>query len=343
MKNIYNETLDSLKTYLEEQGFKAFNARQIFEWIYKKKVTNFDDMSNLSKTLRQHLKTYFRVGSLTLSTKQVASDGTTKFLFELDDNHLIEAVLMYHDYGNSLCVTTQVGCNIGCSFCASGLQKRIRNLKVAEIVMQLIEVEALENLKISHVVLMGTGEPFDNYDNTMKFIDVINSPYGLEIGARHITVSTSGIVPKIYTFAEEPKQVNLAISLHAPNNQTRTRLMKINEVYPINELIQAVKFYIDKTNRRVTFEYILLEGENDSLDDANQLSDLLRGLNCYVNLIRYNAVSEFDYKGSNEKRANAFYNQLTKRGIQATLRREKGADIDAACGQLRSKEMNKKE
>ena len=341
MRNIYNETLKSLQNKLTEDGFKAFNARQIYEWIYKKKVTDFNEMSNLSKKLRDYLNDEFIVGSLKIHTKQVASDQTTKYLFELDDKHFIEAVLMYHDYGNSLCVTTQVGCNIGCSFCASGLQKRVRNLSTAEIVMQLVEVEKDLDLKISHVVLMGTGEPFDNYDHSMAFIDVINSPYGLEIGARHITVSTSGIVPKIYAFAEEKKQVNLAISLHAPDNVTRSRLMKINDVYPVETLIEAVKHYIDKTNRRVTFEYILLEGENDGLDQADQLSDLLRGINCYVNLIRYNAVSEFDYKGSSEPRASAFYNRLMKRGIQCTLRREKGGDIDAACGQLRTKEMKK--
>lgn len=341
MINIYNETLESLQEKLVSEGFKAFNARQIFEWLYKKKETKFELMSNLSKKLRDHLSKYYTVGTLKLQTKQVATDQTTKFLFELDDAHFIEAVLMYHDYGNSLCVTTQVGCNIGCSFCASGLQKRIRNLSIAEIVMQLIEVEKDLDLKVSHVVLMGTGEPFDNYDNTMGFIDVINNPYGLEIGARHITVSTSGIVPKIYAFAEETKQVNLAISLHAPDNETRSRLMKINEVYPVETLIEAVKHYINKTNRRVTFEYILLEGENDGLDQADKLSDLLRGINCYVNLIRYNAVSEFDYKGSSEPRASAFYNRLMKRGIQCTLRREKGGDIDAACGQLRTKEMKK--
>jgi 23S rRNA (adenine2503-C2)-methyltransferase len=219
------------------------------------------------------------------------------------------------------------------------LQKKRRDLSIEEIVLQVLKVQEISKERVSHIVVMGIGEPFDNYENTMAFIEVINDPYGLEIGARHITVSTSGLVPQIKRFAQEEKQVNLAISLHAPNNEVRTSLMKINKRYPIEEVLEASTFYVQETNRRITFEYILLEGVNDEIKHANELSDRLRGMNCYVNLIRYNTVTEFNYKGSSEQRANAFYQQLQKRGINTTLRREKGGDIDAACGQLRSKNL----
>ena len=337
MKKIYDYSLFELEEILKSFGFKKYNARQIFEWIYKKGVTKFSNMSNLSKTLRSYLVENFTFSSLDVKTHQISKDGTEKFLFELEDHNLIETVLMRHDYGNSVCVTSQLGCNIGCSFCASGLLKKIRDLAVYEMVLQVLKVADITKERVSHVVIMGIGEPFDNYDNTMKFIDIINSAYGLEIGARHITVSTCGIVPKIKQFSLESKQVNLAISLHAPSNQVRSKLMKINDVYPIEEVIEASKEYVEKTNRRITFEYILLEHINDELKHANELSDLLRGINCYVNLIRYNDVKEFALKGSNEERANAFYLKLKSRGINTTLRKEKGGDIDAACGQLRSK------
>lgn len=339
MKNIYDFTLEELEKKLVGEGYKKFNARQIYEWLYKKKVNTFSDMSNLSKLLREHLETNYVISALTVAEHQISSDGTEKFLFELEDHNFIETVLMRHDYGNSVCVTTQLGCNMGCSFCASGLQKKTRDLQVFEIVLQVLKVENITKERVSHVVVMGIGEPFDNYENTMRFIDVINSPYGLEIGARHITVSTCGIIPKIKEFSREEKQVNLAISLHASNDMTRSKIMKINNTYNINEVIQAAKDYIALTNRRVTFEYILLEGINDQIKHANELSDLLRGLNCYVNLIRYNYVKEFNLKGSSDDAANSFFLQLQKRGINATLRREKGSDIAAACGQLRSSKL----
>ncbi len=337
MKDFYNETIETLEETLIQNGFKAFNARQLFEWVYRHKTIDIDSMTNLSKKLKQFFQTYFYFSSIAKITKQVSHDQTTKYLFKLSDNQAVETVLMHHEYGKSLCVTTQLGCNIGCSFCASGLQKKIRNLTIAEMMHQVLMVEALENIRISNVVLMGTGEPFDNFEATMGFIDNINSPYGLAIGARHITVSTSGIAPKIKAFADFNKQVNLAISLHAPNDVLRTQLMKINARYSLDELLESVRYYIEKTNRRVTFEYLLLEGINDEMSHANALSDLIRGVNCYVNLIRYNTVRELPYKGSSESRAMAFYMQLLKRGIQATLRKEKGSDIDAACGQLRAK------
>lgn len=337
--DILDFTLTELEDYLVSKKFKKFNARQIFEWIYKKQIMDFREMTNLSKSLRSFLEEHMNVSSFKDQFVQTASDGTMKFLFTLSDDNIIETVLMRHNYGNSVCVTTQLGCNIGCSFCASGLQKKKRDLKASEIVAQILAVEEKIKERVSHVVVMGIGEPFDNYDETMRFIDIINDPYGLEIGARHITISTSGIVPKIKDFAHQDKQVNLAISLHAPNDRLRSELMKINDTYPIRMLIDAVKYYIEYTNRRVTFEYILLDHVNDELSHADQLSDLLRGINCYVNLIRYNKVKEFSFDGSNDVRANQFHQRLLNRGITATLRKEKGGDIDAACGQLRSKKI----
>lgn len=337
--DILNFRLTELEDYLVDHGFKKFNARQIFEWVYKKQVVDFSLMSNLSKSLRAFLIEHMTVSNFKDSFVQTASDGTKKFLFTLADDNIIETVLMKHNYGNSVCVTTQLGCNIGCTFCASGLQKKKRDLTASEIVGQILEVERQIEGRVSHVVVMGIGEPFDNYEETMRFIDIINNPYGLEIGARHITVSTSGIVPKIREFSKQDKQVNLAISLHAPNDQLRSKLMRINNRYSIAELMDAVRYYIEQTNRRVTFEYILLDKINDELAHADELSDLLRGLNCYVNLIRYNKVDEFSYEGSSEARASMFHERLLKRGVTATLRKEKGGDIDAACGQLRSKKI----
>ncbi len=336
--NLYDYTQSELAVKLTTLGFKSFNAKQLFEWLYKKKETDHQNMSNLPKTLRAYLDTHREEKPLRLHTRQASQDGTIKYLFRLEDGYLIEAVLMRHAYGKSLCVTTQVGCNIGCSFCASGLKKKTRDLQASEMVQQVLDVEALESLRVSHVVLMGTGEPFDNYENSMRFIDIINDHNGLEIGARHITVSTSGIVPKIYEFADRETQVNLAISLHAHDNKTRSALMPINQAHPIESLLESVRYYVNKTNRRVTFEYLLLGGVNDSLHDADKLSDILRGINAYVNLIPYNPVTEFDHKPSPIDTQRAFYDRLMKRGIQATLREEKGADIDAACGQLRTKE-----
>lgn len=340
--NFYDYTHTAMKDHLKEKGFKPFAATQLFEWVYKKDTFDFHEMTNIAKPLRTHLAETFEFQGLKLASKQEASDGTKKFLFELSDGQLVESVLMEHDYGMSLCVTTQVGCNMGCAFCASGLNKKTRDLTAGEMVAQILEVQSLEPVRISHVVVMGTGEPFDNYDSTMDFIRIINHPHALEIGARHITVSTAGVVPMIDRFATEFSQVNLAISLHAPDDKTRDRLMPINRRYPLKELMKSAKRYVEKTNRRITFEYLLIGGVNDSTIYADALSDLLRGLNCYVNLIPYNPVGEFDFKASPPSTQSAFYDRLKKRGIQVTLRREKGKDIDAACGQLRTQTMKKR-
>jgi len=335
--NFYDYNIKKLKSILVESAFKAYNAEQLYKWVYELNVINPEEMSNISKELKAFVKENFIFDNLELVTKQTSKTGTDKFLFKLKDGIVIESVLMEHDYGLSLCVTSQAGCSMGCSFCASGLINKQRDLTVSELVLQVITVQNINKIKITHIVVMGTGEPFDNYDNTMDFIKIINYKHGLQIGSRHITVSTCGIVPKIYQFAQEEIKANLAISLHAPNNEIRNQLMKINKVYPIYQVIQAAKDYFEITKRRVTFEYILLKGVNDELEHANELSDLIRGINCYVNLIPYNPVTEFGYDKTDESRANRFYQQLIKRGINVTLRKEMGSDIDAACGQLRLK------
>ena len=330
-------TIERLKSYLLEHGFKAFSGDQIFKWVYEQNITDPDLMTNISKDLSLFLKDNVSFDYMTIEDKQVSSDQTEKYLFKLDDGHLIETVLMKYDYGNSVCVTSQVGCSMGCSFCASGIISKKRNLSVAELVNQVASVQYHSGEKVTHIVVMGTGEPFDNYDNVMDFIRIINYKHGFQIGARHITVSSCGIIPNIYRYARETIKSNLAISLHAPNSTLRSKIMKINDVYPLEQLIQAVKDYVDVSGRRVTFEYILLKGVNDDIKHANELSDLIRGINAYVNLIPYNPVNEFGYEKTDHKRAVQFYKQLDKRGINATLRRELGSDIDAACGQLRLK------
>ena len=343
MESIYNLSEDDFKLYLNNLGEKPFRAKQIMEWVYRHKIQSFDEMTNVKKSFIEQLKNDFSLDLLEVVTHQVSSDGTQKFLFRLHDGNLIESVLMNNEYGYSICVTTQVGCNMGCGFCASGMKKKLRNLETAEIVMQLLTVEKVTGIKITHIVIMGIGEPFDNYDNVTRFMKIVNYPLGLEIGARHITVSTSGLIPKIREFADFDLQVNLAISLHAPNNDIRNNIMAVNKSYPIEDLIDAIKYYIDKTNRRVTIEYILLKDINDSRANANELADLLHGLNVYVNLIPYNEVIEKPYKRSTKESMQAFFDQLKKRRINVQLRREQGGDIDAACGQLRSKQMKKEE
>lgn len=335
MNNIYNYRLEDLKEYFKNINEKEFKATQVYEWLYKKRVKSFDEMTNIKKEVIEKLKQDFSIEPLRILKKQIDTD-VCKYLFELSDNNKIEAVLMKHDYGNSLCVSTQVGCNMSCAFCESGRLKKVRNLKSYEMVLQILEVEEDLNIRISHIVLMGIGEPFDNYENVMNFIDIINEPKGIDLGARHITVSTSGLVPKINEFANNPKQVNLAISLHAPNNEIRNKIMPINKAYPIEKLIESVKEYIKKTNRRVTFEYIMLKDINDKVENAIELSKLLKGINCYVNLIPYNETSHIEYKKSEKEQILKFYDTLKKNNINVTVRKEFGKKVSAACGQLRS-------
>jgi 23S rRNA (adenine2503-C2)-methyltransferase len=339
--SIYSLQVQEIKEWLTNNGEKPFRAEQIYDWLYKKRISSFEDMNNLSKSLRDKLSENFQITTLKTVIKQSSSDGTIKFLFELHDGYSIETVLMRHDYGNSVCVTTQVGCRIGCTFCASTLGGLKRHLEAGEIVAQVVTVQqALDETdeRVSSVVIMGIGEPFDNYDNMMSFLKIINHDKGLMIGARHITVSTSGIVPKIYQFADENMQINFAISLHAPNTELRSRLMPINRAYKLDDLMKSVRYYIDKTGRRISFEYGLFGGVNDSVEHAEELASLLKGLKCHVNLIPVNYVPERDYVRTPKDKIFAFEKTLKNRGINVTIRREQGNDIDAACGQLRAKE-----
>ena len=333
--NIYGLTLQELENYFLNNNDKKFKATQVFDWLYKKRVNSFDDMSNVSKETIKDLKNNFKLDKVKIIQVLNGTD-VKKFLFELNDLEHVEAVLMYHDYGKSLCISTQVGCNMGCKFCESGRLKKRRNLDVYEMVTQILMVEESVKERITHVVLMGIGEPFDNFDNVIKFINIINTGKGIDIGARHITVSTCGIVPKIIEFADLNTQVNLAISIHAPNDIIRNKIMGINKVYNVESIIEAVKYYIFKTNRRVTFEYIMLKDINDSIDCANELSKLLKGLNAYVNLIPYNETSHIEYKKSDNETIMKFYDTLKRNNIGVTIRREFGSNVKAACGQLRS-------
>ncbi|RID87948.1 23S rRNA (adenine(2503)-C(2))-methyltransferase RlmN [Mesobacillus zeae] len=339
--SIYSLQLNELKVWLEERGEKAFRAEQVFDWLYKKRAVSFEDMSNLSKTLRNLLEEHFVLTTLKTVIQQTSSDGTIKFLFELNDGVTIETVLMRHEYGNSVCVTTQVGCRIGCTFCASTLGGLKRNLEAGEIVAQVVKVQqALDETeeRVSSVVIMGIGEPFDNYDNMMSFLKIINHEKGMNIGARHITVSTSGIIPKIYQFADENMQINFAISLHAPNTEIRSRLMPINRAYKLPDLMEAVKYYTEKTGRRISFEYGLFGGVNDQVEHAEELAKLVKGIKCHINLIPVNYVPERDYVRTPKAQIFKFEKTLKDRGVNVTIRREQGHDIDAACGQLRAKE-----
>lgn len=340
MKSIFDYKLDDLIEYFSSIDEAAYKAKQVFDWIYKKRIFDFDLMTNLSKESREKLKSNLDISLLTLKKRQTSEDAN-KYLFELSDGNLIEAVLMRHDYGNSVCVSSQVGCNMGCSFCESGLLHKVRDLMPGEIVRQILMIESDIKERISSVVVMGIGEPFDNYDNIMNFIRIINEPLGLAIGARHITVSTSGLIPKIIEYANESIQTNLAVSLHAPNNKLRTKIMKINKAYPIEELMSAIKEYNTITKRRVTIEYILLRDVNDSIKEADELIELLKGLNVYVNLIPYNETSHIEYKRSDNDTVMKFYDRLKRGGINVTVRRRFGNSIDAACGQLRANEVNK--
>ena len=335
MRSIYGISLKDLEDFFVNNGYKKFKAKQVYDWLYKKRVKRFNEMYNVSNNVIKLLEESFSFNDIEIISKLEDKD-VKKYLFKLSDNQKIEAVLMFHDYGNSLCISTQVGCNMGCHFCESGRLKKVRNLESYEMVLQILKIEDDIRDRISHVVLMGIGEPFDNYDNVINFIDIINDNNGIALGSRHITVSTSGIIPKIKEFTYYDKQVNLAISLHAPNNKIRNRIMNINKVYKIEDLIDSIKEYINVTNRRVTFEYIMLKGVNDTKECALELSSLLNGINCYVNLIPYNETSHMEFKKSDKKSILEFYDILKKNNINVTIRKEFGSRVSAACGQLRA-------
>ncbi len=338
-KSIYSFTFEDLEIFFENNNKKKFIVKQIFDWVYKKFATSFDDMTNLSKENISFLKEHFHFDTLkTLKFLIDKKDETRKVLFELNDHNKIETVVMKFSYGYSICVTTQVGCNMGCDFCASGKLKKIRNLEVNEIVLQILIMQKylLENNqeRISRVVVMGIGEPFDNFDNLLKFLNITKDRKGIEIGSRHITVSTCGLVPKIKEWADLQMQVNLAISLHASSDEVRNKIMLINKAYNIEKLMNSIDYYLSKNNRRVTIEYILIKDLNDSEKDAIRLVELLRGKLVYVNIIPYNSISDTFYKRSLKE--GLFYKVLNNANITCTIRQEKGNLINAACGQLRA-------
>ncbi|CAM3352708.1 23S rRNA (adenine(2503)-C(2))-methyltransferase RlmN [Marinicrinis lubricantis] len=339
---IYNMTLERLQDWLLEQQEPTFRAAQIFDWLYVKRINNFDEMTNLPKTLREKLSKHFEFVTLDEITKLESKDGTVKFLFGLHDGHAIETVLMKHNYGNSVCVTTQVGCRIGCTFCASTLGGLKRNLNAGEIVAQVVQAQKMldpSGERVSSIVIMGSGEPFENYDATMDFLRIMIHEKGLHIGQRHITVSTSGIVPSMYKFTDENTQINLAISIHAPNDKLRSKLMPVNRRFPFADVIAACKHYIEKTGRRITFEYALIGGVNDQPEHAEELAQVLEGMLCHVNLIPVNYVPERNYVRTPREDIFEFQRILQRHNVNTTIRREQGHDIAAACGQLRAKHM----
>ncbi len=336
MNNIYGITIEKLEDYFISLGSKKFHADQLFSWLYEKRINEYEEITNIKKELIEQISKDYSISKLKIVNVEKDVD-VCKYLFELYDGEHIEAVLMRHDYGNSVCVSSQVGCNMGCKFCESGRRKKVRNLETYEMVLQLLMIEEELGKRISHVVVMGIGEPFDNYDNLINFLEIINHPKGMAIGARHITISTCGVIPKIKEFSNLGLQFNLAISLHAPNNEIRDKIMPINKVYPLDLLIPVLEEYYNNTSRRITFEYVLLEGINDGVEQAIELSNLVKNLNCYINLIPYNETNNLNFKRSSTIQIMKFYDILKKNKINVTIRKEFGGNISAACGQLRSK------
>ena len=343
MKNIKDYNLDELEKQFEEMGEKKYRAGQVFQWLYVEKVKGFDEMTNLSLALREKLKQNYTMCNYKIIRKQESSDGTKKYLFDVLDGNAIETVLMEYHHGKTVCVSSQIGCKMGCKFCASTGIKFIRSLSAGEIVEQILAVEQDINDKISNIVYMGIGEPLDNYDNVIKSIRIMNNQKGLNIGARHISVSTSGLVPKIYDLAKENIPCTLSISLHATTDEKRSAMMPVNNAYNISQLLKACKQYIKTTNRRISFEYALAKDNNDNLEDAKNLVKLLKGMLCHVNLIPINKIENGKFTKSSNQNIIKFRDYLNDNGIVATIRRELGSDIDAACGQLRRKNLKETE
>ena len=341
MEKTYLPDMDikELEKFLKAMGQQKFRAKQIFSWIARG-AQNFDEMTDLSKQLREELKLSATVSGLNIRRKLVSAiDGTAKYLFELQDGNIIESVLMEYVHGFTACISSQIGCKMGCSFCASTIAGFRRDLSAGEMLEQILAIQRDNGVKIGNVVIMGIGEPFDNYDNVMKFLRLANDPEGLNIGQRHMTVSTCGLVPRILQFTDENTQVNLAISLHAPNDEIRAGIMPVGRKYSIDKIIEACKIYTEKTKRRITFEYALIEGVNDSPENAAELASRLRGMLCHINLIPVNTVKGTGYQQSGRRHIEEFSRLLLKRGLETTIRRELGSDINAACGQLRRSEM----
>lgn len=341
-KNIKDYNLEELKQEFININEKPFRAEQVFKWIYEANVTSFNDMTNISKELREKLNNIFTLKNFQILKKLESKDGTKKYLFDiLDNGNAIETVLMEYKFGKTLCVSSQIGCKMGCKFCASTGIPFVRSLTSGEIVEQVLAVQRDENVRISNIVFMGIGEPLDNYENVVKAIRILNNPKGLSIGARHISVSTSGLVPKIYDLANEQIQCTLSVSLHCPTDEKRSEIMPINKVYNIEKLLEACRYYIEKTKRRVSFEYALAKDNNDNLEDAKKLIKLIKGMNCHVNLIPINKIENGKFTKSTNENIIKFRDYLNDHGIVATIRRELGSDIEAACGQLRRKNLKK--
>ena len=333
-----------LQEFILELGDKSFRAAQIYQWLHQKLVTDFDEMTNLPGTLREKLKETCRLTALIAKKVQVSKiDGTSKFLFQLHDGNLIESVLMKYHHGNSVCISSQVGCRMGCRFCASTLDGMVRNLTPSEMLDQIYRIQTISGERVDNIVIMGSGEPMDNFDNVVKFLELINAQKGLHISARNITVSTCGLVEKIRELADKKLQITLAISLHAPNDDLRKTMMPIAGKYSIAEIMDACTYYLKQTGRRISFEYSLVKGVNDTPECAAQLIGLIHGMNCHVNLIPVNPIKERDYRQSEKQAIQDFKNKLEKNGINVTIRREMGSDIDGACGQLRKSYMEKTE
>jgi 23S rRNA (adenine2503-C2)-methyltransferase len=333
--DLLNCTIEELENLFEKMGQQKFRAKQVFQWV-NKGVKNIDEMTNLSKDIRERLQTLAYINKLEIVEKLVSKiDGTTKYLFKLLDGNIIESVLMKYQHGLSVCISSQVGCKMGCKFCASTGVGFVRNLTASEMLDQVLTIQKDAGSRVGNIVVMGIGEPFDNYDNLIKFIRLVNHKEGMNIGARHISVSTCGLVPEIIRLSKENLPITLSISLHAPNDEDRQKIMPVNKWYSIDKLIGACKIYTETTKRRITFEYALIDGVNDTFECAKQLSDLLKGMLCHVNLIPVNSVTNTGFKKSSKERVFKFKDMLEKRGIETTVRRELGADINATCGQLR--------
>ncbi len=337
MEDLKSMTFEEVQGLIISLNEPKFRAKQVYEWI-NRGVNSFEEMGNIPKSLKEKLSNYCYISVAIIEKKQISSyDNTVKYLFKLKDGNFIEAVVMSYHHGYTICISTQVGCKMGCRFCATGKQGFTRNLTAGEMISQIETAQRDLEIRISNIVLMGMGEPLDNYNNVMRFLDLVSFEKGLNIGKRHITLSTCGIVPKIYSLADRKMQITLSVSLHAPNDKMRSSTMPVNDVYNIKELMEAVRYYIDKTNRRVSFEYSMIDGVNDSDSSAHELGRLIKGMLCHVNLIPVNTVEGSDYRKSKKDRLLSFINILSKYGITATVRRTLGSDIDASCGQLKGK------
>lgn len=343
-EDLKSMSLEELQMFMGSIGEAKFRAKQIFEWLHKKQAGDFEEMTNISKNLREKLSNEAKISYVKILEKHVSKqDNTTKYLFALENDNIIESVLMRYNYGNAVCISTQVGCRMGCTFCASTLDGVERNLTAGEMLSQIYEIQKDTGERVSSVVLMGSGEPLDNYDNVLKFIRLLNDKNGLNIGQRHITLSTCGIIEKMYRLADEGLQITLAVSLHAPNDEIRNRIMPISKKNDMERLLEACKYYSDTTKRRITFEYAMIHGVNDSIECARELSEKLRNMLCHVNLIPVNDVKERNYKKSSGETVEKFAEFLNSKGIETTVRRKLGSDINAACGQLRKGYIERKQ